>query len=259
VFLDRVLSLQHNGGCFLSKRTWLNARTNRNGEKVTCASDISYEVSGLSTNHQSMVPILDAHAANPPDAKSLYSGAHRTVRAMTYKYMELAESVGITATWGDVKVPGKAWTPDTKLELPQVPTAITAMVVQPIVPTANQTGIKATKPVLTPATVPIKEIIESGLSFKVMFTITQIRNGTQAIDLPTPILKSYSFKTAQDFLDKKFYTGHMLKSQHPGAKASKMSVQLVQGKKRSNSHEFAGWSIQMKTGYTINYIISSND
>lgn len=65
LFIDRVWTLEHNGGCFLNKINWPN---------------------GLN-----LQPVLDAHASNPENIMFLYSQASKYVQGIFMAYIEMVD------------------------------------------------------------------------------------------------------------------------------------------------------------------------
>lgn len=82
LFVDRVFTLEHNGGCFLNKLEWSNFREEL--DAPYCYS--FYEMKDY---------VLNAHASNPVDIDSLYNHASEEVQDMVRKYLQLADKHGI--------------------------------------------------------------------------------------------------------------------------------------------------------------------
>lgn len=89
IFVDRVLAMEHNGGCFLNKREWLNTRKGRT-DKIG-----SYKVSSLHPAGAGMTTILNCHASDPPNLDGLYACAAPPVQKMLYDYLEAAKAAGL--------------------------------------------------------------------------------------------------------------------------------------------------------------------
>ena len=87
LFVDRVFTLEHNGGCFLNKLHWTNKR------------------SGSAADHgiNQMRTVLNAHAANPPRLNTLISFASQPVKDLVQKYFALVDELGIECS---VKING---------------------------------------------------------------------------------------------------------------------------------------------------------
>ena len=103
IFVDRMLSLQHNCGVFLNKGDWVNFREGHRGTvKGRYASDM--DVWALQF-------LLDCHASNPPDIQGLVSCASDGVRATVKEYLTLARAAGFTVCEAEAyeEVEG-AWT-----------------------------------------------------------------------------------------------------------------------------------------------------
>lgn len=226
IFLDRVLALQHNGGCFLSKRTWANHRKGRT-EKV---NDSHYKAESLGTSGQGMVPILDCHAANPPNINGLYSCASEKVREMAREYFKAAEEAGLTTV-----------SPFEPKKSP-VSKVVSAPPPPPVVSTKKDDKNK------------FYDILAQG-DFEVQIKITKLLDagGTQhggglVAQIPKKI---YKFKTKDDFDKKTFYFAHMLKgSQFPQASAQTVMIRIVKGTYKS---PYAIWD----TPYSLSKVHAS--
>jgi len=89
LFVDRVFSLEHNGGCFLNKLDWANHRRDR---------DIAH---GHSTVDNYMkYTVLEAHASDPINIDVLYNHASKEVQKLLVSYFDLAKE-------HDMQVQGK--------------------------------------------------------------------------------------------------------------------------------------------------------
>lgn len=109
LFVDRVFTLEHNGGCFLNKLDWVNKRQSRGSKGNTHFASMKNNV-------------LKAHCSNPVNVTVLYDHASEEVQTFLVKYFEtvLAEKLEISATWkGKPKEKPKAktssidWTNDS--------------------------------------------------------------------------------------------------------------------------------------------------
>lgn len=88
LFIDRVFTLEHNGGCFLNKLAayWLNLYT----KPITFLQST----------------ILAAHCENPPNVKLLYEFTSPDVKAMFDRYMEVVNhyNMEFVGVWDDKPV-----------------------------------------------------------------------------------------------------------------------------------------------------------
>jgi hypothetical protein len=82
LFVDRVFTLEHNGGCFLNKLEWANFRAERD-------DDYCYSF------HTMKDYVLNAHAANPVDIDMLFGHASEPVQNMVKEYLDIAIENGI--------------------------------------------------------------------------------------------------------------------------------------------------------------------
>lgn len=96
LFVDMVLSLEHNCGSLLDKRQWLpipsrTIRTERlHGELV---GELDLDVPGH------FAWLLDCHASDPPYVDGLYSCASTEVRQLMTDYREAVEHLGPISSW----------------------------------------------------------------------------------------------------------------------------------------------------------------
>jgi hypothetical protein len=88
IFVDRVFTLEHNGGCFLNKLGWSNHRKERKG--------FSQPFNNMKNN------VLRAHCANPVDVQTLYNYASEDVQKLLVEYLDFAQqsSLEINGIWG---------------------------------------------------------------------------------------------------------------------------------------------------------------
>lgn len=88
IFVDRVFTLEHNGGCFLNKLGWSNHRKERKG--------FSQPFNNMKNN------VLKAHCSNPVDVQTLYNYASEDVQALLVEYLDFAQgcSLEINGIWG---------------------------------------------------------------------------------------------------------------------------------------------------------------
>ena len=92
LFVDRVFSLEHNGGCFLNKIEWINKREHR-GE------DWDYHYSAMAHT------VLTAHSAKVVNIDRLYGFASPEVQNFLKEYLSLATkfNMPILGVWKDKK------------------------------------------------------------------------------------------------------------------------------------------------------------
>ena len=92
MFVDRIFTLQHNGGCFLNKLSWLNARYQR---------PAPYSGGTLSMP----ATVLNFQSSNPPDIVGMFQFASNPVQTLVKEYLdtvtvESEQPVG----WGQCEV-----------------------------------------------------------------------------------------------------------------------------------------------------------
>jgi hypothetical protein len=88
LFVDRVFTLEHNGGCFLNKLNWINLRKERSSPYCYHFGDMKEYV-------------LNAHASHPVNIDMLYGHASEEIQALVREYLELAltNDIEITGLW----------------------------------------------------------------------------------------------------------------------------------------------------------------
>lgn len=77
LFVDRVFTLEHNGGCFLNKLNWINLRSERN-------TPYSYHFGEMKEY------VLNAHASNPANIDMLIGYASPSIQKLVEEYFKLA-------------------------------------------------------------------------------------------------------------------------------------------------------------------------
>jgi hypothetical protein len=221
VFIDRVLALQHNGGCFLNKRKWANYRTDRIEQLG------SVYVSQIVPSGQMMVPVLDCHHANPPNISGLYSVASDGIRQLTTEYLDIAkkESIVIEGVWQNDKQAVTYTTQVKKAPAKKAP--------------AKK---KATKVVLPDAT-------------PVYVTISVSKVGSEWAGSSNwqdvNVSKTYKFTDSKEFGFKKFHLNHLIKSKYPGMKAKKMTVEIKCDGTVAVAEMENAWDLGSKYGSTL--------
>jgi hypothetical protein len=88
LFVDRVFTLEHNGGCFLNKLNWINLRKERE-------HPFSYHFGEMKEY------VLNAHASNPVNIDMLIGHASEPIQNLVHEYLELAQNsdIDITGLW----------------------------------------------------------------------------------------------------------------------------------------------------------------
>ena len=243
IFLDRVLALQHNGGCFLSKRTWANHRATKDGKIGN-----TY-VSTITTSHQSMVTVLDCHASDPPNVMGLLACASQKVEEMTMEYFNAVEEAGLSKTveFTVLKHPvsGAAVIMPSKNNSSPVP--LIDVLASPGLSTKNQTWTH-TSPITT-----ADQIVSTG-KFNLEIKIVELKdvngNSIGSNDSTIAIVpkKVYSFgkysypqgsshdvatHCINEFNAKSFHFSHMIKTQYPGARATSILIRITNGSSKS--------------------------
>lgn len=88
IFIDRVFTLQHNGGCFLNKLDWANKRIQRKG---LYNRDTRYMPS----------TILKYQSSNPPNILEMFNYASTPVQELVKLYLDTATAeFGLPSGWG---------------------------------------------------------------------------------------------------------------------------------------------------------------
>lgn len=92
MFVDRIFTLQHNGGCFLNKLSWLNARYQR--PAPYCGGTLSMPAT-----------VLNFQSSNPPDIVGMFRFASNPVQTLVKEYLDTvtAESEQPVG-WGECEV-----------------------------------------------------------------------------------------------------------------------------------------------------------
>ena len=246
IFLDRVLALQHNGGCFLSKRTWGNHRTMKDG-KIG-----NVKVSTITTSHQSMLPVLECHASDPPNVVGLLACASKEVEKMTLEYFAAAKDAGLELS---VESPTKVEYPLTGLGSPLSAHSKPAKVLLPPLPAATTTELATAfascESVATAfaqqsphiqaynsSFASAQSLVDSG-KFNLEIKVTQLTtaDGTVMGDANSEVSlvpkKIYPFGWGKSslfqptvFSTKSFHFSHMIKTMFPGARATSVLVRF---------------------------------
>jgi hypothetical protein len=88
LFIDRVFTLEHNGGCFLNKLDWVNLRKGREAIHSRHFAEMKDTV-------------LNAHASNPTNIDMLLGYASQEVIDLTLQYLKVANdfNIDIIGTW----------------------------------------------------------------------------------------------------------------------------------------------------------------
>lgn len=138
MFVDRVFTLEHNGGCFLNKVGWKIAADRR-------ARGWDYGV-------DNMKALLNAHSSNPPDLYTLHNYASDATRVALEEYFDYLNAKGIKskvnfAVTSKTKKPGaKAAEVKTTPKI-SVPTPASNKKVGPGKPAQKAVFLKNDKPV----------------------------------------------------------------------------------------------------------------
>ena len=92
MFVDRIFTLQHNGGCFLNKLSWLNARYQRQAP---------YSCGTLSMP----ATVLNFQSSNPPDIVGMFGFASYPVQILVKEYLDtVTVESGLPVGWGECEV-----------------------------------------------------------------------------------------------------------------------------------------------------------
>lgn len=88
LFVDRVFTLEHNGGCFLNKLGWINLRKEREHPYNAHFGEMKEYV-------------LNAHAANPVNIDMLMGHASEPIQNLVKEYINLATSndIDVVGLW----------------------------------------------------------------------------------------------------------------------------------------------------------------
>lgn len=92
LFVDRVFTLEHNGGCFLNKLDWINLRKDRESKYSRHFAEMKDYV-------------LNAHASNPTDIDMLLGYASQDIIDLTLEYFKIANDndIQIIGKWAGKK------------------------------------------------------------------------------------------------------------------------------------------------------------
>ena len=227
MFVDRVLALEHNGGCFLNKRVWINHRVGRT-EKIGITKVEMLAPAGIG-----MTPVLNCHASNPPDLNGLYACADAQVQGLLLGYLTAAKEAGlkIVGDWNEKQNPppspittASKWSPIGTIY--ETPTASKWSPIGTIYETPVLDQIAKLGEVPGAAGLIAKSAfkLKTDQPFEVHFKINKVKDGNNShINV-----QSYKFSQLSALLIKKFHFAHMLKSTMPGAKTLAYSVWLKQ-------------------------------
>ena len=88
LFVDRCFTLEHNGGCFLNKLSWINKREDRD-------APYSYHFGDMKSY------VLEAHASNPVNIDMLYGYASKEIQDLVKEYLAIATSnnIDVVGLW----------------------------------------------------------------------------------------------------------------------------------------------------------------
>ena len=105
MFVDRVFTLEHNGGCFLNKLDWINLRKHREPKYARHFAEMKDYV-------------LNAHASNPTNIDMLLGYASQDIIDLTLKYFKIANDndIEIVGNWAGKKTVTKPLTESTTIE-----------------------------------------------------------------------------------------------------------------------------------------------
>lgn len=109
LFVDRVFTLEHNGGCFLNKLSWVNKREN-------LSAPYNY-------HFESMVDtVLELHSADELNIEEMVKYASKEVADLVKRYLDLAvkSDLEIEGIWSTVKKAPKKKTEPTDPEAPSL-------------------------------------------------------------------------------------------------------------------------------------------
>jgi hypothetical protein len=97
LFVDRVFTLEHNGGCFLNKLNWINLRKERE-------DPYRYHFGEMKEY------VLNAHASNPVNIDMLMGHASEPIQKLVKEYLELATSnnIDVVGLWNGKTTQKKA-------------------------------------------------------------------------------------------------------------------------------------------------------
>ena len=114
LFVDRVFTLEHNGGCFLNKLEWANFRQDRDGYSLPY--------------YHMKETVLNAHAHNPTNIDVLYGHASDKVRKIVDDYFALAVKCGfkIQGIWS--KSPSSVVVDDDEDTVVKAETEVTGLI-----------------------------------------------------------------------------------------------------------------------------------
>jgi hypothetical protein len=101
IFIDRVLSLEHNGGSLLDKREWLLYPPRVVRKDILCGIPVWQLEVGDSQSIGRLDLLLDCHASDPPDVDGLNSCASNEVQQLLHEYREAVAHLVPIASWSE--------------------------------------------------------------------------------------------------------------------------------------------------------------
>lgn len=232
MFVDRIFTLQHNGGCFLNKLSWLNARYQR---------PAPYSGGTLSMP----ATVLNFQSSNPPDIVGMFKFASNPVQTLVKEYLdtvtvESEQPVG----WGECEV---------FFDDPNLPSTIIDEDCEDEPEDVQWVEAEADNKIKVPASVPAALVPASPVSggVKLWYDWTFYRGGslltgaenlvtipfeegfqfTVLIEVPSNVVKcemEYELETLPDL-----YLKHKIKHKYPGEDILSVEVVLTLNKVHS--------------------------
>lgn len=232
MFVDRIFTLQHNGGCFLNKLSWLNARYQR---------PAPYSRGTLSMP----TTVLNFQSSNPPDIVGMFQFASNPVQTLVKEYLdtvtvESEQPVG----WGQCEV---------FFDDPNLPSTIIDGDCEDEPEDVQWVEAEADNKIKVPASVPAALVPASPVSggVKLWYDWTFYRGGslltgaenlvtipfeegfqfTVLIEVPSNVVKcemEYELETLPDL-----YLKHKIKHKYPGEDILSVEVVLTLNKVHS--------------------------
>lgn len=232
MFVDRIFTLQHNGGCFLNKLSWLNARYQR---------PAPYSGGTLSMP----ATVLNFQSSNPPDIVGMFQFASNPVQTLVKEYLdtvtvESEQPVG----WGQCEV---------FFDDPNLPSTIIDGDCEDEPEDVQWVEAEADNKIKVPASVPAALVPASPVSggVKLWYDWTFYRGGslltgaenlvtipfeegfqfTVLIEVPSNVVKcemEYELETLPDL-----YLKHKIKHKYPGEDILSVEVILTLNKVHS--------------------------
>lgn len=243
MFLDRIVSLQHNNGCLFSKRTWVNHRM---GNTEKCKG---YSAQNLKPSGTSMVPVLDAHADDPTDVEGLFACASPKVRDMTIRYFDtIADGECEPIVSWDFSllrsVHADGWQVSNKTTEPYgipywitpadaLPEPKTSLVQPPTLAGANLSPVAGT------GTMIANVLMGSKLTLNIIVTKVIDEHGNYK---DCYHVTNYKFKDVAEFKAKKFYFAHLSKGVAPKSHIREMKFRIQSSVGSTEWYEYTGTS-----------------